>query len=229
MPLVTPLAAMKLKPVAVDRSGALVRLQTLRADAVTPGIAEWLSDPAIMEGLNAPQSAMGLDAFRAYVASFDNLRRNLILISDLAGGKPLGLLFVDVDLRHRLGSAHVVIGEGEHRRMDVVYDATRVLMWHVFTERKLEKLTFAPLSRNRAAVAACRIGMLRLEGELKSHRIDGRTGERVDQMLFAMTLDEFRQRMTAMVEPPVFTGPGVASRHVVDHLTAAGWKPAGSR
>lgn len=228
-PLVTPLAAMKLKPVSVDRAGAVVRLQTLRPDGVTPEIAEWLTDPAIMEGLNAPQRAMGLDAFRAYVASFDNLRRNLILISDLAGGKPLGLLFLDVDLRHKLGSAHIVIGEGEHRRMDVVYDATRVLMWHFFTERKLEKLTFAPLSRNRAAVAACRVGMLRLEGELKAHRIDGRTGERVDQMLFAMTLDEFRQRMMVLVEPPVFTGPGVASRHVHDHLAAAGWLPPESR
>lgn len=228
-PLVTPLAAMKLKPVLVDRAGSVVRLRTLGPDGVTPEVAEWLTDPAIMEGLNAPRRAMGLDAFRTYVASFDNLRRNLLLISEAAAGMPLGLVFLDVDLRHKLGSAHMVIGEGEHRRMDVVYDATRVLMWHFFTERKLEKLTFAPLSRNRAAVAACRVGMLRLEGELKAHRIDGRTGERVDQMLFAMTLDEFRQRMKVLVEPPVFSGPGVAQNHVADHLAAAGWIPPESR
>jgi RimJ/RimL family protein N-acetyltransferase len=223
--LVTPLAAMKLKPVFVDRVGKLVRLRTLGPGEVTPEIADWLTDPAIMEGLNAPRRAMGLDAFRVYVGSFDNLRRNLMAIRDADDDTPLGLLFLDVDLRHKLGSAHIVIGKDEHRRMDVIYDATRVLMWHFFTERKLEKLTFAPLSRNRAAVAACRVGMLRLEGELKSHRIDGRTGERVDQMLFAMTLDEFRQRMKALVEPPAFSGAGVASTHVVDQLIAAGWMP----
>jgi RimJ/RimL family protein N-acetyltransferase len=226
--LATPLAAMKLKPVFVDRAGATVRLRTVRPDDVTPVIAEWLTDPAIMEGLNAPRMAMGLDAFRAYVGSFDNLRRNLIAIRDVSGDAPLGLMFLDVDLRHKLGSAHIVIGEGERRRLDVVYDATRVLMWHFFTERKLEKLTFAPLSRNRAAVAACRVGLLRLEGELKAHRIDGRTGERLDQMLFAMTLDDFRKRMKAVDEPPVYAGPGLASNHVVNQLVAAGWKPPAS-
>lgn len=225
-PLVTPLAAMKLKPVLMDRSGRLVRLRTLQPGEVTPDIARWLTDPAIMKGLNAPRMAMGLDAFRAYAGSFDNLRRSLIAVREVEGDAPLGLIFLEVDLRHKLGSVHVVMGEGRGRRLDVLYDLAQVLAWHFFTERKLEKLTFAPLARNRAAVAACRLGMLRLEGELKAHRIDGRTGERLDQLLFAVTLDDFRQRTRAVSAPPVYRGPGLAPTHVVNTMIAAGWKPA---
>ncbi len=224
-PLVTPLAAMKLKPVLVDRSGRLVRLRTLQPREVTTEIAQWLADPAIMEGLNAPRMAMGLDAFRAYAGSFDNLRRSLIAVRDAADDTPFGLMFLEVDLRHKLGSVHVVMGEGRGRRLDAVYEAAQVLAWHVFTERKLEKLTFAPLARNRAAVAACRMGLLRQEGELKAHRIDGRTGERLDQLLFALTLDDFRQRTRAVSEPPVYRGPGLSATHVADTMAALGWKP----
>lgn len=227
VPLVTPLAAMKLRPVHMDRSGRVVRLRTLQPGEITQEIAQWLADPAIMEGLNAPRMAMGLDAFRAYAGSFDNLRRNLIAVREVESDAPLGLIFLEVDLRHKLGSVHVVMGEGRGRRFDVLADMARVLAWHFFTERKMEKLTFAPLARNRAAVAACRMGLLRQEGELKAHRIDGRTGERLDQLLFAVTLDDFRQRVRAASEPPVYRGPGLAPTHVVNTMIAAGWKPAG--
>jgi RimJ/RimL family protein N-acetyltransferase len=189
-PLVTPLAAMKLKPVFVDRWNDRYRLRTLTPPEVTAETAEWLSDPAIMEGLNAPQKAMGLDAFRAYVASFDNLRRNLMAIRNRADDRAIGLLFVEIDLRHRLGSLHMVLARRQ-APIGAARHVTRIAMRHFFLERKLEKLTFQPLARNRAAIAACEAAALRLEGVLRSHRIDGRTGERLDQMLYAYTLEEY--------------------------------------
>jgi RimJ/RimL family protein N-acetyltransferase len=227
-PLVTPLAAMKLKPVFVDRVGAAVRLRTLVPADVTREIAEWLTDPEIMEGLNAPRMAMGLDAFRAYVGSFDNLRRNLLAIRDAADDRPLGLLFLDIDLRHKLGSVHIAIWEKDRRRLDLAFEAIRLLAWNFFTERKFEKLTFAPLSRNRAAVAACRLSRLRKEGVLKAHRIDGTTGKRLDQTLFALTVDEFWQRMFEGSEPPPYAGPGIPARYALDKMIGAGWSPPGN-
>ena len=223
-PLVTPLAAMKLKPVFVDRVGGIVKLRTLRPGEVTPEVADGLTDPAIMEGLNAPRRAMGLEAFRAYVASFDNLRRNLMAIRDATDDTPLGLLFLEIDLRHKLGSVHIVIWSKERRRLDVAFETIRLLAWNFFTERKLDKLTFAPLSRNRAAVAACRLSRLRKEGELRAHRIDGATGERLDQTLFALTVDEFWQRMFEGSEPPPYAGPGLPAGYALDRMLAAGWK-----
>jgi hypothetical protein len=192
-PLVTPLAAQGLRPVFVDRWSDKVRIRTLRPTDVTTEIAAWLIDPAVMEGLNAPQKAMGLDAFRAYV----------------------GLAVMEVDLRHRLGSLHLIIGDPENRGKNVAFEASAVLLRHFFRERKLEKVTFQPLARNTAAIAVCERFGLRLEGTLRAHRIDGSTGKRLDQMLYALTLDEYDERIRSleaagMVRP--FAGPGLPTQ-----------------
>ncbi|TIN95271.1 MAG: GNAT family N-acetyltransferase [Mesorhizobium sp.] len=211
-PLVTPLAAQRLKPVFVDRWSDKARIRTLVPSEVTPEIAEWLTDPAVMEGLNAPQKAMGLDAFRAYVASFDNLKRNLMAILRRPDDMPLGLAVMEVDLRHRLGSLHLIIGDPDNRGRNMAFEASVVLLRHFFRERKLEKVTFQPLARNQAAIAVCERSGLRLEGTLRSHRIDGRTGKRIDQMLYALTLEEYEER-TKMAEAAglirLFAGPGL--------------------
>lgn len=211
IPLVTPLAAARLKPVFVDRWSDRHRVRTLKPEEVTPEIAEWLTAPEVMEGLNAPRAAMGLDAFRAYVASFDNLRRNLVAIRRKSDGTPLGLMMLEIDLRHKVGSLHIVIGETESRKLGVAIDAATIMVRHFFIDRKLEKLTFQPLARNAAAVAACRGSMLVYEGTLRSHRIDGRTGERLDQLVFGLTREEFIQRdekaLAAGTAAP-FDGPG---------------------
>ncbi|WP_378946771.1 GNAT family N-acetyltransferase [Mesorhizobium sp. ANAO-SY3R2] len=192
-PLLTPLAAAGLKPVFVDVADEHYRVRTLRPQEVTDEIATWLTDPAVMEGLNAPQKAMGLEAFRTYVASFDNLKRNLVAIRRRADDTALGLLVLEVDLRHRLGSLHVVIGDADSRGQKMAQHGSLLLVRHFFAERKLEKLTLQPLARNAAAIAVCEKCGLRLEGVLRAHRIDGRTGERLDQMLYAITKDEFEE------------------------------------
>ncbi|UCI30749.1 GNAT family N-acetyltransferase [Mesorhizobium sp. B4-1-4] len=131
-PLITPLAAQRLRPVFVDRWSDKVRIRTLRPSEVTSEIAEWLTDPAVMEALNAPQKAMGLEAFRVYVASFDNLKRNLMTILRRPDDTPLGLAVVEVDLRHRLGSLHLIIGDPENRGRNMAFEASVVLLRHFF-------------------------------------------------------------------------------------------------
>jgi RimJ/RimL family protein N-acetyltransferase len=213
IPLVTPLAAARLKPVFVDRWSEHHRVLTLKPQEVTPGIAEWLTAAEVMEGLNAPRAAMGLDAFRAYVASFDNLRRNLFAIRRRSDDAPLGLIMLEIDLRHKVGSLHIVIGDADNRNMGVAIDASAIVARHFFLERKMEKLTFQPLARNTHAVEVCRKSGLVLEGTLRSHRIDGRTGERLDQMVFGITRGEFLERETMAAEPGFaasYDGPGIA-------------------
>jgi RimJ/RimL family protein N-acetyltransferase len=210
--LITPLAAARLKPVFVDRWSDRIRIRTLKPEEVTPEIADWLTAPEVIEGLNAPRAVMGLDAFRAYVASFDNLRRNLVAIRRKSDDAPLGLIMLEIDLRHRVGSLHIVIGEAENRNLGVATDATTIMTRHFFLERKMEKLTFQPLARNTQAVERCRKSGLQLEGTLRSHRIDGRTGERLDQVVFGMTRDEFIQGDDMALEPGFsasYDGPGI--------------------
>lgn len=213
-PLVTPLAAARLKPMFVDRWSDRHHVRTLKPEEVTAEIAEWLTAAEVMEGLNAPRKAMGLEAFRAYVASFDNLRRNLVAIRRKSDDVPLGLILLEVDLRHKIGSLHIVVGDADSRNMGVAIDACAIVARHFFFERKMEKLTFQPLARNIHAVEVCRKSGLVLEGTLRSHRIDGRTGERLDQMVFGITRAEFAQRDEIAAEPGFaasYDGPGIAA------------------
>ncbi|MEW6634756.1 MAG: GNAT family protein [Pseudomonadota bacterium] len=208
------------KAVLVDRSGETCRIRTFRPGEVDQHSADWLADPAVSAGLNM-QGFLGLDAFRSYVAGFDNFRRNLLAIRTL-DNKAIGMIMVEIDPRHRLGSLHLIIGEQGQRRLQVSFEAIELAVWHLFMERKLEKLTFEPLARNRAAVAACRFGMLRQEAELLSHRLDARTGERLDQLIFALTLAEFKQRVKAVSKLPVFEGPGLPRNFVQDTAKSFG-------
>lgn len=207
-PLVTPLAAQRLKPIHVDRWNDNFRLRTLTPAEVTPEIAEWLTDPAIMEGLNAPRQAMGLDAFRTYVASFDNLKRSLMAVRRRDRDDAVGLIVLEVDLRHKLGSAHMVVGDPENRGKRVSFEAMTLLGRVFFRERKLEKLTFQPLARNVSAIKVCENAGLRLEGTLRGHRIDGATGERLDQMLYALSVEEYEERFAAIMFG-TYGGPGI--------------------
>ncbi|MER9844156.1 acetyltransferase [Mesorhizobium australicum] len=208
------------KPILVDRAGEMCRLRTFRPSEVDERSAKWLLDPAVAAGLNMPAS-IGIDAFRSYVASFDNFSRNLMAVRTL-DNEAIGLVMVDIDMRHRLGSLHLIIGEKEERRLQISIEAITLAVWHLFMERKLEKLTFEPLARNRAAVAGCRFGMLRQEAELLSHRLDARSGQRLDQLIFAVTLAEFKQRLKAVSKLPVFQGPGLPRNFVRDTAASVG-------
>ncbi|MDP3897379.1 MAG: GNAT family protein [Mesorhizobium sp.] len=206
--LLTPLAAQRLNPIFVDRWNDSFRLRTLTPAEVTPEIAEWLADPAIMEGLNAPRQAMGLDAFRAYVTSFDNLKRSVMAVRRREDDGAVGLIVLEVDLRHKLGSVHMVVGDPDNRGKRVSLEAMRLLCRMFFRERKLEKLTFQPLARNLSAIKACENAGLRLEGTLRGHRIDGATGERLDQLLYALSVEEYEERSAARVFG-TYGGPGI--------------------
>jgi len=184
-----PVVRRKREPVMVDREENGVRIRTLMPEMATSEIANWLTDPAVMEGLNSPRPHMGLDAFRAYIAHFDNFARNLMLIS--RGSTPRGLLFLDIDPRHRTGAVHLVIGETANRGKGIAPRAAVLACHHAFLDRDLEKLTFEPLERNDAAIAICEKAGLRLEGILRSHRIDGRTGERLDQRIYGLLRSEY--------------------------------------
>ncbi len=194
---VPPLVRRKNEPVMVDREDLGVRIRTLTQDMVTEEIAEWLTDPAVMEGLNSPRTEMGLDAFRAYVAHFDNFARNLMVILEGPKETPRGLIFLDIDPRHRTGSIHTIIGEEDSRGKGIAPRGAILACHHAFLDRKLEKITFQPLERNTQAIAICEASGLKHEGTFRSHRIDGRTGERLDQRVYGLLRSEYDKAMAA--------------------------------
>lgn len=200
-------------PTLVNRTTTNCQIRTLQPNDVDQAFATWLMDPAVQQGLNTPTRAMGLDAFKAYVASFDNIHRSLLGIWTL-DGLAAGLIRLDTDLRHKLASIHLIVGDPDMRRQHIAFGAVRLLVWHLFLERDLAKILFEPLARNEAAVAACKGAMLRQEANLLSHRLDAQTGERLDQLIFSFTRPEFEQRVRTAPALPEIHGPGLPADFV---------------
>lgn len=206
-------------PVQVDRRGAKCRIRTLTPSDVSEDQAGWLNDPIVRTGLNVGGPGMTISDLRRYVAGFDNVRRNLLGVWN-AEGVLIGLILLEIDQRHKRGSIHVVIGDKDNRRLGLTTEAVRLVVWHGFLERKLGKMSFEPLAENEAAVSACRAAMLRQEGHLVAHRLNDRTGERLDQLVFALTDEEFKSRLVAYETLPRFEGPGVSATFVAEKVRA---------
>ena len=205
-------------PVLVDRAGDQCRVRTLTPRDVSDSQLGWLNDPVVRSGLNIGGPALNLQDFRRYAASFDNIRRNLVGI--WVETRLVGLIMFEIDPRHKRGSVHVVIGERDHHRPRLATEAVRLVVWHCFLERKVGKLSFEPLASNKAAIFLCRAGKLRLEGRLVEHRLNERTGERLDQLVFAMTLEEFKTHLLGFENLPGFRGPGVSPNLAADSVRA---------
>jgi len=208
--IAAPLAG--LKPVFGDRNDGRVRLVTLRPQEVTREIAEFLADPDVMEGWNAPRTSMGLDVFRAYVASADNIRRSIMAIRMMEDDHPVGLIILNIDHRHRTAAFHTCIGRAEDRGQAIGGAAGTLAVRHAFEDRKAEKVSFELLERNTAAIGIVEKFGIRLEGVLRKQRVDALTGERLDERVYGMTVEEYRPAVEALKQAgklPPFEGPGL--------------------
>lgn len=212
------------KPILIDRKGGRCRVRSLRPEDVDERHLKWMNDPMVRAGLNITGPAMGLVDFKRYVATFDHVARNLFGVWTLEG-ELAGLVLLEIDRRHKRGSVHSVIGDAENRRQGLSAESVRLVAWHCFLERGLGKLSFEPLARNEAAVSACRAARLRQEGHLVAHRLNERTGERLDQLVFALTEKEFKRRMIAYETLPPYEGPGVAPDFVAKAVRSYAGEP----
>lgn len=178
-------------PVRFDMTDNGYRLRTARPDDSTQEMADWLADPAVAFGLNGARQTMSASQMRAYIAGFDNVRKNLAVIRTIAGDRAIGLVMFDIEPRHKIGSFHMLVGSARDRAGLAGLAALRMVLKQMFTARSVEKVVMEPLSRNRGVIALCGWLGFRLEGILKQHRVDSLSGERLDQHIFGMTKLEY--------------------------------------
>lgn len=181
------------RPILVDVTSGKYRLKSLKAEDVRTDWLDWISDPAVMEGLNAATRRMTLDEMRAYVARFDHIVRSLVGIFDGRSDALVGLVMVEADLRHQLASVHLLVGNKRFWGRGAAIAAGEAIVRHCFDARSLEKVIFCPLADNQPAIAVCLYHRLRLEGIFRSHRA-GPGGKRLDQLQFAITREEYLER-----------------------------------
>lgn len=167
------------------------RFRTAFPTDADPEVAGWMSDLRVVDGLNMTGAAMDSGQLRAWIAGYDNVRKNLVMIRTLDKDQPVGFIMLDIEPRHRTGSFHLMIGSRAHRRGEAGLMAIKFALRYLFDKREVAKVTLEPLSRNQGAVKLCQWLGFRLEGVRAAQRLDLKSGERLDQHMFGMTQDEY--------------------------------------
>lgn len=191
LPLRSVLSTSGPRPMHLDMVHGRIRIRTAQASDAVESMANWLSEPAVMAGLNGDGRTMTVPMLSGYIAGFDNVRKNLAVIHDTRNDTPIGILMFEIEPRHKIGSFHILIGERKNWLPERAYCAVRLILKHMFEKRGMEKVSIEPLSRNHLVVRICHRFGFRLEGVLLGHRADSKTGDRLDQHIFGMTRNEY--------------------------------------
>jgi RimJ/RimL family protein N-acetyltransferase len=156
----------------------------------------WAQDPDVMGPLNMPVQKLSREQLASYIASADNLHSFLIGIFDKASRIQIGFFKIEVDPFHHCANFNVTIGEKGWWGKGVVNEARAALLDHFFEQRGIEKACGHPLARNFPAIFNYKAQGWRHEGTLRSHRASATNQSRLDQYVFGLLRDEWRQART---------------------------------
>lgn len=166
-------------------------LRTLKPSDASARWQAWLADPEVMHPLNTPTREISLERLRAHIAKHDQVKRHLIGVFVRGENLHIGFYRIDVDLRHRLATFNVVIGDRDYWGRKVVLETRAALLDYFFRKQNIAKAIGQPPARNFPSVFNYRAQGWRLEGILKAHRQSTLTGDRFDQLQFGLTQEEW--------------------------------------
>jgi len=188
--------------------GRPVRLETERLvlRSLTPADAsqrwvEWSADESVMDPFNRPVLHLTVAEVGRAVARYDDDTTFAVGIFDKASGLHIGIFFIGVNHRDRLGNFAVMIGDHDFWGRNVVNEARAALLDHFFAERGVDKISGTPLARNFPAVFNYKAQGWRLEGVLRKHRCRPSTGERRDLCQFGMLREDWEALKKAQRKP----------------------------
>jgi RimJ/RimL family protein N-acetyltransferase len=166
-------------------------LRTLRPTDASERWLRWLADPEVMHPVNTPTRHISLDQLRAHIANHDQMKRLYIGIFDRTNDLHIGFYRIDLDQRHRLATFNLIIGDKDYWGRKVVNETRAALLDYLFRKRNVAKAVGMPPVRNFPSVFNYREQGWRLEGILKSHREGLGGNNRIDQLQFGLTKEEW--------------------------------------
>ncbi len=166
-------------------------------DAAAPAMYRWMQDPAVREGIGL-KSEPSLDNTRAWLeraASDASIRAFAVKLR----GEHVGNVVLDeIDARLGSGRLSVYVGEPGARGMGVGKAAVALALGRGFEELGLHRIWLTVHARNDAAVAIYEALGFVLEARLRDGFLLG--GERVDALLMAILVPEWRRRLSERAE-----------------------------
>jgi hypothetical protein len=124
-------------------------VRDLEASDACETICNWMSDPEIAKGLNAPVLALSMDDLHKYIASHNRIDGHLLGVFDRPTGQILGLWSVYLDWEHREFLINVLLPGNVSGELGVLRETGRPIYRIMFEDRGMEALRFNVLASNQ--------------------------------------------------------------------------------
>jgi len=111
-------------------------------------LSEWLSDPQIARGLNAPVGSLSLEDARKYVASHDRIKSHALGVFSKATGKLQGMWAVYIDWMRKEFLVNVLLAEKFESDVGGMEETGRPIYALMFDEHGMQTLRFSVLASN---------------------------------------------------------------------------------
>jgi len=112
-------------------------------------LCEWMSDPDIARGLNAPVGKLTIEDARKYISSHDRIKSHALGVFSKATGKLQGLWAVYVDWERKEFLVNVLLAEKFESEVGGMEETGRPIYALMFDEHGMESLRFSVLASNK--------------------------------------------------------------------------------
>lgn len=171
------------KPISVHSDR--YHLRTMKESDASETFIGWLNSPEILSGLNIPPRAWTVDGLRGFIASFDCINRHLIGIEERESAALIGFYVLDINPLHRTCQITAAVGDPAHVGRNVLYEASPVLVRHLFDKRDVEKISARVVATNRRVLFNfMQDDVFRFEARLRQE-VRTSDGSRADILVFS--------------------------------------------
>jgi RimJ/RimL family protein N-acetyltransferase len=146
-----------------------------------------------MSPLNALPWDTTLEGLQDYIGTYDNRKRYLFGIFDLATEAHVGIYEIETNARHRTATFTVLIGDKSHWGRDIVLETRACLLSFFFEQRGIEKAIGKPLVRNFPMIYNYVAQGWQLEGVLRGQCRSAFGSQRIDQYQFGLLRTEWHE------------------------------------
>lgn len=174
--------------------GDRLALAGLRPEDVGGSYLRWMDDPEVLRFTEARHTRHTPESLREFVIGcMNNTALHLLGIFEMSTGRHVGNLKIGpVHPLYKTASLGIIVGEKDCWGKGYATEAISLAETYAFVDVGLQKLTAGCIARNGGAACAFRKAGFKLEGVRRKQNFC--EGEWMDEMIFGILAEEYRER-----------------------------------
>ncbi|MEL6641055.1 MAG: GNAT family protein [Pseudomonadota bacterium] len=181
--------------VSLDTSRFTIR--SVEREDVTETFLNWLTDDDVVIGMNTPQRQMSVAQGIRWILSYDNEKRFFLMVIDKESQTAIGFFTLTLD-PHNVAETAVVVGDRDFWGQNVVMESRSAILDFAFDTLGVHKIIGRPHGRNFASIFNYNAMGFTCEAVLRQQMKAAKQDERLDQLVYGIFADEWRNRQEAI-------------------------------